>query len=190
MVHPRLTRRDFLSQRDHTRPLGQSSLKWRHYKIVPSWSMRAVVSKCVLLKSAAVPPIRRRTVKQVPTLLPDIRCDVGVQKELALRGNERQDHGWQAQILRPHRVAEVMRPAECRRAGGMSSRVSMDCINGVRSNYEPPDDMRSTRTRLRFVVQVSQQCLEILGLDAHLVTTRGRWPLPTHAGKVGRNGLR
>ena len=45
-VHPRLTRRDFLGQRDHTRPLGQSSLKWRHYKIAPSWSMRAVFSKC------------------------------------------------------------------------------------------------------------------------------------------------
>lgn len=126
----------------------------------------------VLLGSAAVPPIRRRTVKQVPTLLPDIRCDVGVQKELALQGKERQDRGWRAQILRPYRVAEAMRPAECRRAGGMSSRVSMDCING----YEPPNDRRPpTRTRLRVVVQVSQQCLEILNLNAHLVWNGYHW---------------
>lgn len=46
VVYLRLTRRDFLSQRDHTRSLGQSLLKWQHYKIAPSWSMRVVVSKC------------------------------------------------------------------------------------------------------------------------------------------------
>jgi len=42
----------------------------------------------------------------------------------------------------------------------------MDCINGVRSNYERLNDARPTRTRLRVVVQVGQQRLEILGHDA------------------------
>ena len=51
----------------------------------------------------------------------------------------------------------------------------MDCINGVRSNYERPNDVRPIRTRLRVVVQVSQQCLEILGHDAQLVWDSYHW---------------
>jgi hypothetical protein len=114
-----------------------------------------------------VPPIRRRTVKQVLAPLLDDRCDVSVRKAQGLRGKEWQDHGWQFRILRSNRVAEEMRPVEYRRRGGISSELSKGCINRIRSIHERYEG-RLARTRLRVVIQVRQQRLEIFNRDAQL----------------------
>src|SRR5487761_1441745 len=100
---------------------------------------------------STVPPIRPHIGKQVPTPLLDIRCDVGARREQALRGREWQDYGWRIRILRSYQVAEVMRPAECKRVGGMSSQVSTDYVNRIRSPQELSNEARPTRTRLRVV---------------------------------------
>lgn len=79
-----------------------------------------------------VPPIRRRTVKQVLAPLLDDRRDVSVRRAQRLREKEPQDHGWQFRISRLNRVAEEMRPVEYRRGEGMSSDLSKGCINKIR----------------------------------------------------------
>jgi len=60
-----------------------------------------------------------------------------------------------------------MRPAEYRRAGGMSPELSKACISRIRTIHERYE-WRLARTRLRVVVQVRQEHLEILSRDAQL----------------------
>jgi hypothetical protein len=100
-----------------------------------------------------VPPIRRRTVKQVLAPLLNDRRDVSVQRVRDLREKEWQDHGWRFQILRSDRVAEEMRPVEYRRAGGMSSELSKGCINSIIRTVHERYEGRPARTaRLQVVV--------------------------------------
>jgi hypothetical protein len=117
-----------------------------------------------------IPPIRRRTVKQVLAPLLDDRRDVSVRRVQGLREKERQDHGWRFRILRSNRVAEEMRLVEYRRALGMSSErseLSKGCINRIRTIHERYEE-RLARTCLRVVTQVRQQHLEIFNRDAQL----------------------
>ena|SRR6266576_359348 len=114
-----------------------------------------------------VPPIRCRTVKQVLAPLLDGRRDVSVRRVQGFREKERQDHGWRFRILRSNRVAEEMRPVEYRRAVGMSYEISKGCINRIRTIHERCEG-RLARTRLRVVIQVRQQHLEIFNRDAQL----------------------
>ena len=114
-----------------------------------------------------VPPIRCRTVKQVRAPLLDDRCDVSVQRVRALRENERQDHDWRFRILGSNRVAEETRPVEYKRVEGKCSELSKGCMDMIRAIHEWYEG-RLARTRLRVVVQVRQQHLEILNRDAQL----------------------
>jgi len=184
-VRLRLVHHDFLGRTDHTPPLGQSWLKRQRYKPVPSWSVGGWVTEMPLHRryKPDVPPIRRSTVKQVLVPLLDDRRDVNVRRVQGLREKERQDHGWRFRILRSNRVAEEMKPAEYRRGGGMSSGLSKGCMNRIRTIRERYEG-RLARTRLRVVIQVRQQRLEIFNRDAQLDWDDYNWG-PNIVGSFG-----
>jgi hypothetical protein len=105
-----------------------------------------------------VPPIRRRTVKQVLAPLLNDRRDVSVRRVHGFGEKERQDHGWRFRIFGSNRVVEI-RPVEYRRAGGMSSELSKGRINRIRTIHEWCEG-RLARMRLRVSTSTASRNLQ------------------------------